>query len=85
MSELSREKIGTIVSKSGNKSISVEITRQVRHKLLGKFIRRSSKIHAHDEDNIGNVGDTVKIRECRPISKLKSWKLAEIVEKAKAQ
>ena len=85
MSKLSREKIGTIVSKSGNKSISVQITRQVRHKLLGKFIRRSSKIHAHDEDNIGNVGDTVKICECRPISKLKSWKLAEIVEKAKAQ
>lgn len=85
MSELKREKIGKVVSASRDKSITVEITRQIKHPLLGKYIRRSSKIHAHDEDNVVNLGDIVKIQECRPISKTKCWKLIEVTEKAKAQ
>ena len=85
MSELKREMIGTVVSASRDKSITVEITRQIKHPLLGKYIRRSSKIHAHDEENVVSLGDIVKIQECRPISKTKSWMLAEVIEKAKAQ
>ena len=65
-----------------DKTITVKIERQVKHPLYGKFIKRSTKVHAHDESNECNMGDTVKIAECRPLSKSKSWQLVEVVEKA---
>ena len=85
MSEHKREIVGTVVSASRNKSITVQVTRKIKHPLLGKYIRRSSKIHAHDEENKVGLGDIVKIQESRPISKTKSWTLTEVIEKAKAQ
>lgn len=83
--KLSRELSGTVVSASSNKTIVVLIKRRVKHSLLGKFISRSTKIHAHDEKNICGVGDTVAIRESRPYSKMKSWELAKVVKKAQVQ
>lgn len=73
---------GKVVSDKMDKSITVLIERQVKHPLYGKFIKRSTKIHAHDEANECNMGDVVKVVECRPMSKTKSFKLVEIVEKA---
>ncbi len=64
---------GTVVSSNSSKTIVVEVTRRVRHKLYKKIISRSKKYHAHDEDNSFKVGDIVKIIESKPISKLKSW------------
>ena len=64
---------GTVVSSNSSKTIVVEVTRRVRHKLYKKIISRSKKYHAHDEDNSSKVGDIVKIIESKPISKLKSW------------
>lgn len=73
---------GKVVSDKMDKSITVLIERQVKHPIYGKFMKRSSKIHAHDEANECNMGDVVKVVECRPMSKTKSFKLVEIVEKA---
>lgn len=73
---------GKVVSNKMDKSITVLIERQVKHPLYGKFIKRSTKIHAHDEANECNMGDVVKVVECRPMSKTKSFKLVEVVEKA---
>ena len=64
---------GTVVSSNANKTIVVEVTRRVKHKLYKKIISSSKKYHAHDEDNNFKVGDNVKIIESKPISKLKSW------------
>ena len=64
---------GTVVSSNSNKTIVVKVTRRVKHKLYKKIISQSKKYHAHDEDNNFKVGDTVKILESKPISKLKSW------------
>ena len=64
---------GTVVSSNSNKTIIVKVTRRVKHKLYKKIISRSKKYHAHDEDNLFKVGDSVKIVESKPISKLKSW------------
>ena len=64
---------GTVVSSNSNKTIIVKVTRRVKHKLYKKIISRSKKYHAHDEDNLFKVGDSVKIIESKPISKLKSW------------
>ncbi|MBB72232.1 MAG: 30S ribosomal protein S17 [Legionellales bacterium] len=75
--------VGTVVSDKMDKSIVVEVVRQVRHKLYKKYIKRAKKFHAHDETNQCGQGDTVKIEECRPLSKTKSWMLKEIIEKAK--
>ena len=83
-SELSkRTATGTVVSDKMDKTITVLIERRVQHPVYGKIIRRSSKIHAHDEDNSCNVGDVVTITECRPLSKTKSWMLENIVERAR--
>ena len=73
---------GKVVSDKMDKSITVLVERQVKHPLYGKFMKRSSKIHAHDEANECNMGDVVKVVECRPLSKTKSFKLVEIVESA---
>ena len=73
---------GKVVSDKMDKSIVVLIERQVQHPLYGKSIRRSTKLHAHDENNTAKTGDVVTIKESRPISKTKSWTLVEVVEAA---
>jgi small subunit ribosomal protein S17 len=78
-----KERIGVVVSSNMNKSIVVAIKRKVEHPIYGKFINRTKKLMAHDEENSCNVGDTVRISETRPLSKNKSWRLIEIIERAK--
>jgi len=77
-----RSETGRVVSNKAEKSITVRIDRRVRHPLYGKFINRSTKLHAHDDKNECEEGDLVLIEECRPISKLKSWRLVKVLEKA---
>jgi small subunit ribosomal protein S17 len=74
---------GTVVSNRMNKTITVLIERRVPHPVYGKIIRRSSKVHAHDENNECNVGDKVTVVECRPLSKTKCWMLKSIDERAR--
>ncbi|MDR9416993.1 MAG: 30S ribosomal protein S17 [Gracilimonas sp.] len=78
-----RERIGRVVSNSMDKSITVAVDRKVKHSIYGKYITKTTKYMAHDENNDANVGDTVQIMSTRPLSKRKSWRLVEIVEKAK--
>jgi small subunit ribosomal protein S17 len=66
-----------------DKSITVAVDRQVKHPIYGKFITKTTKLMAHDEQNEANIGDVVRIMSTRPLSKRKSWRLVEIVEKAK--
>ena len=73
---------GRVVSNKMDKTITVLLERRVKHPVYGKYITRSSKIHAHDENNQCSIGDTVTVAETRPISKSKSWKLLEVVESA---
>jgi len=68
---------GQVVSKSGDKTVVVRIDRRVMHPIYKKFITRSKKFHAHDEKNTHKVGDAVRIQECRPMSKLKTWEVVE--------
>ncbi len=79
-----RTVIGRVVSNKMDKGVSVAVERLVRHPVYRKYIRRTTKILAHDEDNACKEGDTVAIVECRPISKRKSWRVVEIVESAGA-
>ncbi|CAH0993245.1 30S ribosomal protein S17 [Sinobacterium norvegicum] len=79
-----RTATGTVVSDKMNKSISVLIERRVKHAIYGKYITRSSKLHAHDENNECKIGDVVTIQETRPLSKTKSWILVKIEERAEA-
>ena len=80
---LRKERTGTVTSDRMDKSIVVAVERKVKHPKYGKFVKKTSKFFAHDEKNECNVGDTVRIMETRPLSKLKNWRLVEIVEKAK--
>jgi len=73
---------GKVVSNKMDKTITVMIERRVKHPVYGKYITRSSKVHAHDESNQCGIGDTVVVAETRPISKSKCWKLMEVVESA---
>ena len=73
---------GKVISAKMEKSIVVAVERKVKHPLYGKFMKRTTKLHAHDETNQCNEGDIVTISECRPLSKNKSWTLASIVTKA---
>lgn len=73
---------GKVVSDKMEKSIVVLIERRVQHPLYGKSIRRSTKLHAHDENNTAKTGDVVTIKESRPMSKTKSWTLVEVIEAA---
>jgi len=82
MSEKTRVLQGRVTSNSMDKSISVAIERKVKHPLYDKFIKRTTKLHVHDETNQCGVGDVVSIRERRPVSKTKSWTLVEIVKQA---
>ncbi len=77
-----RTQTGSVVSDKMDKSAVVLIERRVKHPVYGKFMKKSTKLHVHDENNECGVGDTVEITECRPISKTKSWKLVKVVEKA---
>jgi small subunit ribosomal protein S17 len=74
-----REFVGEVVSDKPNKTVVVQVERRVAHAKYKKFIRRRAKFHAHDENNEYKVGDRVRIRECRPISKLKTWQVVEKV------
>jgi small subunit ribosomal protein S17 len=80
--EKQRTITGTVVSAGMDKTIAVTIERKVKHPLYGKYLRRTTKLLAHDESNECKPGDTVSIAECRPYSKRKSWRLVEIVERA---
>jgi small subunit ribosomal protein S17 len=74
---------GIVVSRSGDKTAVVEVERRKAHNLYKKQLRQSSKYHVHDEENVTNVGDLVLIAETRPTSKLKRWRLLEVLEEAK--
>lgn len=76
---------GRVVSDKMNKTITVLVERKVPHPVYGKYVRRSTKIHAHDETNECKQGDLVTIAQCRPLAKTKSWRLVEIVERAVAE
>tara|TARA_B100000767_G_scaffold260997_1_gene272144 strand:- start:370 stop:624 length:255 start_codon:yes stop_codon:yes gene_type:complete len=80
---LRKERIGVVASNKMDKSIVVTIERKVKHGLYGKFVKKTSRFVAHDEQNTCNEGDTVKIMETRPISKSKNWRLVEIIERVK--
>jgi small subunit ribosomal protein S17 len=80
--EIKRTQTGRVVSNKMDKSVSVLIERQIKHALYGKYIKRSTKVLAHDEENSCGEGDKVMIAECRPLSKSKSWRVIEILERA---
>ena len=80
---LRKTKTGVVTSSKMEKTITVAVERKVKHPIYGKFVKKTTKFHAHDEKNEGGVGDTVKIMESRPLSKTKRWRLVEVVEKAK--
>ncbi|MEX2122512.1 MAG: 30S ribosomal protein S17 [Woeseia sp.] len=77
-----RTVVGRVVSDKMNKSVSVSIERVIKHPVYGKYVRRTSKVMAHDETNECKTGDRVAIRECRPVSKNKAWKVVDIIERA---
>jgi len=77
-----RTQTGRVVSNKMDKSVTVLIERQIKHALYGKYIKRSTKVLAHDEENNCGEGDKVMIAECRPLSKSKSWRVIEILERA---
>ena len=79
---VTRTASGKVVSNRMDKSIVVLVERRVKHPVYGKFMKKSTKLHIHDENNECGVGDTVQISECRPVSKTKSWTLVKVVEKA---
>ena len=81
-SKVLRIQTGSVVSDRMHKSATVLIERKVKHPIYGKFVKKSTKLHIHDENNECGIGDTVQITECRPMSKTKSWALVKIIEKA---
>lgn len=78
-----KSRVGIVTSNKMDKTITVEAERKVMHPVYGKYLKKTTKFHAHDEKNECGVGDTVRIMETRPLSKLKRWRLVEVVEKAK--
>jgi len=80
--DIKRTQTGRVVSNKMDKSVTVLLERQIKHALYGKYIKRSTKVLAHDEDNSCGEGDKVMIAECRPLSKSKSWRVVEILERA---
>ncbi len=80
---LRKTRTGWVSSNKMDKTITVEIERKVKHPLYGKFVKKTTKFHAHDEKNECSIGDLVKIMETRPLSKTKRWRLVEVVEKVK--
>ncbi|MCH2137554.1 MAG: 30S ribosomal protein S17 [Phycisphaerales bacterium] len=82
MPDASPRKTGVVTSDKRDKSCKVEINYLVKHDKYGKYVRRRTVLHVHDEENAARLGDTVEVAECRPISKTKSWVLTRVVEKA---
>ena len=82
MTDNKRTKQGRVISSKADKTITVLLERQVKHPLYGKYMKRSTKVHAHDEKNECGEGDMVAITECRPISKTKSWRVVEILARS---
>ncbi|MDX2135939.1 MAG: 30S ribosomal protein S17 [Saprospiraceae bacterium] len=80
---LRKTKTGVVVSNKMDKTIAVQVERRLRHPIYGKFVKRTKKFFAHDEQNQCNIGDIVRIMETRPLSKNKNWRLVEIIERAK--
>ena len=80
-----RQLTGKVVSDKMEKTVTVLVERQVMHPVIGKVVRRTRKYHAHNEGNEAKLGDTVLIEECRPLSKTKAWKVARLVERARAE
>lgn len=78
-----KERVGVVSSNKMDKSITVVIERKLKHPIYGKFMKKTTKFMAHDEDNTCGIGDTVRIMETRPLSKNKRWRLVEVVERAK--
>jgi len=78
-----KTKTGTVVKRSGDKTVVVLVERKVKHPVFKKYVTKRKKFHIHDETNAANAGDRVQIIECRPISKSKSWRLQSIIERAK--
>lgn len=80
--KVQRTVTGRVTSNKMEKTITVAVERRVRHPLYGKYVRKTTKMHAHDPDNTCGIGDTVTIAQCRPLSKSKTWQLVEVVERA---
>ncbi|MFT4022849.1 MAG: 30S ribosomal protein S17 [Flavihumibacter sp.] len=80
---LRKTRIGVVTSNKMEKSITVAVERKVKHPIYGKFLKKTTSFHAHDEKNECSIGDTVKIMETRPLSKTKRWRLVEVLEKVK--
>ena len=80
---LRKERVGLVIGDKMQKGITVAVVRKVKHPIYGKFVQKTTKLTAHDEQNDCNVGDTVKIMETRPLSKRKRWRFVEIVKRAK--
>lgn len=78
-----KSRIGIVSSDKMQKTITVNVERKVKHPIYGKFVKKTKKFHAHDEQSAAGIGDTVRIMETRPLSKTKRWRLVEIIEKAK--
>jgi len=78
-----KQRIGLVVSDKMDKTITVAIQRQVKHPIYGKFVKKTTKLKAHDDANDANEGDTVRIQETRPLSKTKRWRLVEVLERAR--
>lgn len=81
--KIRKSRIGLVTSNKMEKTITVSVERKVKHPIYGKFLKKTTKFHAHDEGNQCGIGDTVRIMETRPLSKTKRWRLVEIIEKAK--
>jgi small subunit ribosomal protein S17 len=73
---------GRVISDRMDKTVTVLVERRVKHPVYGKFLRRSTKVHAHDENNECRTGDVVRVEQCRPLSKSKTWRLVQVVERA---
>lgn len=81
--KLRKQRVGVVTSNKMQKTITVSVERRLRHPIYGKFVKKSKKFLAHDEENTCSIGDTVRIMETRPLSKRKRWRLVEVVERAK--
>ena len=80
---LRKTRIGVVTSNKMTKTVTVAVERKVKHPIYGKFVKKTTKFHAHDELDVCTLGDVVKIMETRPLSKTKRWRLVEVIEKAK--
>ena len=80
---LRKERIGQVIGDKMQKSITVAVSRKVKHPIYGKYVRKTTKLTAHDENNDSHIGDTVRIMETRPLSKNKRWRLIEVIERSK--